>query len=522
MKHTYIIAGLLSLIIVMTAAGGVLAGGSAKAKIGYVVLDETGNLGVNSETYNLYEGGAFSLEDFRYLTKSGVNLTADLKNITLNNRNLSAAIYKPGLFSLSAYNNQYRRTYDYDGRYFTRRRSTGATASISPTQHFRLFGDFSQTDRYGDTYSIISPTSDTVISANDYSQTEFSVGAEGYFTQGSGRIEYRHYSFTDNSQFLSRNADLFSASVSAPMPRHDWINLAGGYNYRQDKLDTPAIDLTTHQGWGATKMYLPYRLIFDYRILFARTKQGSDGVETDNAVNTVTISHNWPAYGGLRVGYENRISDDLTNRTVSDGFLASGWFRYRTHFSATARMSTRSRNVKTGVTLLGDEDYTRYQISGTYRQDKWGDLTLGYQGRQRTNDNIGTRVDYRAATAALNLKREEYGTLSVTYSYYLGKFDNRSLNTADRFEFSDHVVTGLLIPREYKKTQVELGGTYYRSRRRVDIEKFGVTVAAAYHFPMASTLEVRYQAVNYDDFLVSNQYYTGNIVTINMIKGFAF
>jgi len=522
MKYRYIAAGILGLMAIISISDNAWADGSGRAKIGYVILDETGNLGVNQETYNLYEGAAFSLEDFRYLTPNGLNFTADLKNITLNNRNLTATASKPGLFSLTAYNNQYRRTYDFDGRYFTRRQSTGANASFAPNAHFKLFGGFSQSAKHGDDYSLLSPVNDTIIAAVDYTQTEFSAGAESYFTQGSGRVEYRHFSFTDNAGSISRNADQLSLAASAPVPRYDWITLAGGYNYRQDKLDGSAAELTTHQGWGATKVYLPYRLIFDYRILFARTRQTSNGTETDNAVNTATISHTWPKYGGLRIGYENRISDDLVDRAVSNGFLASGWFRYNDHFSARARTSTRSKNIKTGATLLGDEDYTRYQISGTYRQEKWGDLTLGYQGRQRTNDNIGTRVDYKAATAALNLTREDYGTLSVTYSYYLGKFENRTPALADHFEFSDHVVTGFISPREYKNIQLELGGTYYRSRRRVDLEKFGVTIAAAYHFPQAYSLEVRYQAVNYDDFLVSNQYYTGNIVTINIIKGFAF
>ena len=39
--------------------------GTGKVKLGYTFVDEEGNLGVNQETYNQYEGTAVSLMDWR-------------------------------------------------------------------------------------------------------------------------------------------------------------------------------------------------------------------------------------------------------------------------------------------------------------------------------------------------------------------------------------------------------------------------------------------------------------------------
>jgi len=84
--------------VVCLAAFSFAAGGSGTVKAGYVLTDEDGHRGVNQETFNTYEGFAISVENFKYLFDNGINLNANLRKVTLNNRNLYAAIGKPGLF----------------------------------------------------------------------------------------------------------------------------------------------------------------------------------------------------------------------------------------------------------------------------------------------------------------------------------------------------------------------------------------------------------------------------------------
>lgn len=507
--------------IILLIGTEAIAGGSGRARIGYVFLDEEGNLGVNQETFNTYEGPSISLDNFRYLTHGGLNLFADLQNITLNNRNLRAGISKPGRFAVSLYHNQYRRTYSFDGGRYTRRSVAGGQFECMPLKYFHFFGGFDRTKKHGRQTALYEFRADTVVLGTDYTQSAFNIGAQTVLAGGMVRLEYRTFDFSDNFAVGGdRQARQFTATAFMPVPRYSRVTVSAGYIHRRDQHDWSHTELTTHTGWGGARALLPLGLSLDGRFLFARTKQSVQNVETDNVVTTMAAGRAWPKYGGIRIGYENRISDDLTNRTVANALMASGWARINDRLSARGRVSTRLKEVKTGATLLGDEDVTRFQISARYQDTLYGDMTLRYQGRVRTNDDIDTRVEYTAATAELNLVRREYGRLTVTYSYYLGQFSNRAAARPDNFEFSDHVVTGKIETITWRKVQGMLGGTYYRSRRDHNTEKFGLSCGIRYDLPSQFQVEAMYDGVNYDDFLVNDRYYTGNIVTMNVIKGF--
>jgi hypothetical protein len=507
--------------VFLMAGSAALAGGGGQARIGYVFLDEDGNLGVNQETFNTYEGPSLSLDDFRYLTGNGFNISADLQNITLNNRNLRAGVFKPGLFTASVYNNQYRRTYSFDGGKFTRRNVVGGQFECMPRKYLHFFSGFDLTKKHGDRTALYEFRNDTIVTGTDYTQSSYDFGAQTFWAGGTLRLEYRAFDFNDDFNVGGdRDARQFTATAFMPVPRYDRVTVSGGYDYRRDRHDGSNTELTTNMGWGGARALLPLGWSLDGRFLFARTKHSLGSVETDNVVTTVAAGRTWPRYGGVRIGYENRISDDLVDRTVANGGMAAGWVKVNDKLSARGRFSTRLKTVKTGSTLLGDEDVTRFQVSVRYQDTLYGDLSLRYQGRIRSNDDIDTRVEYNAFTAALNTARVRYGTLAVTYSFYLGTFENRSAPSTDKFEFSDHVVTGTLQTATWRKTRGTIGGTYYRSRRDCDVEKFGLLFGLRHDLPSDVHLDVVYQAVNYDDFLVSNRYYTGNIVTVNVTKGF--
>ena len=91
-----LVYGLMVGAILLVITGTALAGeGFGRVKLGYVGTDEEGNLGVNQQTFNTYEGFAVSLEDFRYTDDHGFGFAADLKNLSLNNRSLYLSSYKP-------------------------------------------------------------------------------------------------------------------------------------------------------------------------------------------------------------------------------------------------------------------------------------------------------------------------------------------------------------------------------------------------------------------------------------------
>ena len=180
----------------------------------------------------------------------------------------------------------------------------------------------------------------------------------------------------------------------------------------------------------------------------------------------------------------------------------------------------RQKEISDGQTLLGEEEYTRFELTAHYYGMTWFDITGKYLSRLRTNDDIDTEVDYDGFNNQLNLKSKDYGQLTFIYAYYRGRFENNSVTDPQAYEFSDHTITGMITPREYLGLQVSFGGTYYRSYRDRDTEKFNLRLGALYKLPRDYEMEVVYRVYNHDDFHVNDRYYTGNIVDFNLIKNF--
>ncbi len=517
-RYRCIIIVILVLMVAVTTAFASGTGGG-KIDFGYRYIDEDGNRSVNQETYNTYEGFGVSLEDWSFLFDNGISIRANLTNITLNNRNLSASIDKPGLFSFNIRNNQYRRIYSSTGNHFTRRRTTESNFRVQPDKHVTFFGGYGITEKRGDNlYALVSPF-DTVLYTTDYLQTNSNLGIQVRSKYGYLKTEYRYYSLDDRMNGdRDRQANNISINGSIRLPDYDWLLLSGGYYYRQDKIDAQSVKLTTNRLWAGSKVYLTRTLVFNYQFIFARTEHIGTGVETDNWQNTFTLGHTWKNIGGLRIGYENRISDDLTNRTVSSGLLVSGWYNYKQRFSAKMRVSTRGRDVKSGTVLTGNESNTRHRIVLTYYQPEWGNLSFTWKNQIRENEDISSRVDYNVASVQLTIKRSKYGRATVLYSYYVGEYENHSNQTG--YEFSDNTVTGMLYPSEWKNLEVGFGGTYYRSRRDQDIEKFSLKFSALYSFSDLYHIQATYDIYNFDNYLTLGNYYTSNILTIHFIRDF--
>ena len=522
MKHKYTalaIFALLAAIIVPTVDA--VNSGSGSVKFGYTFLDDEGSRAVNQETFNTYEGLGLSLKQWRYDWDSGMRFKADLTNITLNNRNLRMSIGKPGRFGVAVTNNQYRRAYDSSGNDFTRRRATNVQANYQPNRYIKINAGYGLTEKHGADFFVLPALSDTVSRSADWSQKMYTAGAQIGDRHGFFKVDYRRFDFTDNTPAaLNRQADQINLQASSTVPRLRWAYVSGGLNYRKDKFDHTATELTTSQYWGGTNLYVLPTLVIDYRLIYAITKRNIPAQTVDNVQNTVTLGKAWSHWGGARVGYENRVSDDFVNRTKSDGFLANAWARPIADLYVSGGLATRKADVTDGVTLMGDENRTSHSLMARYTKSNWGDVSARWEGRVRRNDDLNSRVSYNALSPELNLTRPNLGRLTVTYSYYVGKFENRSDTTS--YEFADHVVTGHIYPVTVRNVTVDFGGTYYRSKRNQDIEKFNVDFGAAYSFPKGYRFEVRYNAYNFDDFLVMDKFYTANIVEISLIKDVQF
>lgn len=508
------------------AAASSAADGTASVKFGYVFVSDTGSLNLNQETFNTYQGFGLSLQNLRYDFGNGLTLGADLRNITLNNRDLRALLRKPGRFSLAVTNSQYRRVYSEGGGDFTRRARTGAQASYQLSRYFKFNGGFDLNDEHGTDVSIVSTATDTVISSADYAQTSYNVGTQIGDRYGVIRLDYRHYLLNDRTaRDIDHKGDNFVSSISSSIPGCKELFVAGGYAYRKDAYSQLTPTLRTNEVWGALKASLPQEILAEYRLVYDMTKHSAplrrDSVqEYDNITHTAMIGKTFKRFGGLQVGYESRIADDFTNKTSSNGYIFNGWLRPTPNWYLSARLTTRKKDVSEGSVLTGVQSGTRSQATVSYTDTAWGNASVKWQSSVRKNDDILSKVTYQSINPNLEFKLRKYGRLVVSYSYYTGKFDD--LSDSVSYEFQDHIITGTIYLPTYKNFTADVGGTYYRSKKSQDLEKSHLNFGLMYTFLKEYHVEARYNVFNYDNFLLNNSYYTGNIVEVNLIKDISF
>ena len=517
MKNHKIIVVFIFLLCLSGMAGAVNNGG--EVKLGYVFIDEEGNQSVNQPTFNYYPGFLLSLEKFHYNFTNGMRVRADLKNLTLNNRNLSLGLGKAGLFGIDISNNQYRRVYDFDGNSFTRRRQTGGSLWFFPHRYLKLFGGGSFSNLAGSITDLFNPDGPGAVKNMDYGLKTYHAGMRFNFRGKMLQAEYRTSEYTDNKN-ADRGQKRSNIKLDAllPVPKYEWIVLTGGFRHFETKYSTTEFKISSNRAWGGATAALSRNFSANYNLIFDRTGSDSDIIATDNLAHTIYLTGISPGHAGLTVGYQNDINDDFADEVRANSYYASGWFTPNSHFEFRGEFGTRAEKVEDGWRLVGNEDRNRLKISGKYFYAAHGSLSLKYENKQRDNDQLGTSADFNRFAADATLKLTKYGEFSGGYSYSTGDYKDLE----QEFEFNDHVLYGDITLREYHRLRAGFGATYYRSKRDIDVESFMLHFMASLRFAENHHLEVVYNVHNFDDFLVTDRYYTANIVEINLIKELSF
>lgn len=513
---------LLAIAIILVAgisSFAFAAAGSGDVKVGYVYLDEEGNQSSYHPTFNLYEGPTISLDGFRYRFDSGILLRADLNNIILNNRDLHASVAKPGLFDLRASHNQFRRIYNFDGTSFTRRHNEGVQLSVTPIQYLKLFGGYAMMGRTGTSTDLFDPTPVDRTVDIDYERSYYNAGAQINYKGSMVQGEYRGDNFTDNNDenFDQTRKEYRFNSVLA-CPRFDWFTLIGGFRHFETEFDNTGFGISNNRGYGGGTLALPKNVSLKYIGILDRTSSDSDFVATDNMTHAGYASWERPQLVGFTVGYQYDVNDDFEDEIRNNSVFFSAFARPGKGFDLRGDYGTRKEEIEDGVRLLGNEDRSRVRFSVKYRNEKFGTLAFKMNSLIRKNEAIGSKVDmYRyAVDAGLNVGK--YGHAAIGYAHSDGKFENR----VENFEFQDHLVFGDVTTNEYKGITLGMGAQYYRSKRDLDVEHFNITAKAAYSFMKDYRLEAKYSAYNFDDFLVMDEYFTANVVELNLIRGLSF
>ncbi len=493
--------------------------GRGKIKIGYTLVDEEGNRAVNHSTFNQYEGFTLSLEKFHYSLKNGIRFSADLKRMTLNNRNLYFGVEKPGLFGLRINNNQYRRVYNFEGNSFIRRHSTSGNVWVYPHRYVKIFGSGSFIGRSGSVMELFNIVDAATPTAVDYEQKQASGGFQVNYRGRVLRAEYGGINYINHEDnYLDQSRRWFKIRGFGAVPQYEWVLLHGGFMNYRTWYKHKNIEIQSNKGWGGSTVNLPMNFAVSYNFIFERTTSDSDKVGTDNIAHTFYASHLWPRFAGITVGYQNDVSDDFEDIVKSNSYYLSGWLKPQTHLELRSEYGFRAEKVDEGSRLVGDEDRNRFMISVRCHKPQRGSGRLKYEIKQRKNDQLGSDVDFRRLTFDGTKTIGEYADLSVGYSYSIGEYTNRE----QQFEFRDHLLYGDVMSQEHYNTRGGVGVVYYRSKRDTDVESISLRFSGRYRFQDNYYFEIKYNAHNFDNFLVNDEYYTANIVEFYLIKDLSF
>lgn len=487
------------------------------AKVGYVYLDQEGNQAMNQPTYNLYEGGVLSLENFRYTWDNGLRLFGDFDNVTMNNRNMVLGLQKSGHGGATFRHNKYRRVYSFDGERYTRREQTSGQLWVHPMKHVKVFGGYGLTRKAGQMLDLLDPES---INEVDYSQSYYNAGAEFTYNRSRLEVEYRGSSYGDDiDELRDRDTRRLRASAVTPVPRYENLLLNAGFQNYQGTMVNRDDTLTANTAWLGARWFYGDGYTVRYSFVIDRARRTGDVVATDNVVNAIYAGKTWRQQGGVQVGYRYRVNDDVFDEINDNGYVFSGWINATPMLQFRAGFGSETSEVQEGSTLTGDQDRTRFWGQARYRCS-YGTLRLKGESRKTENDDIGTSADFVRFGTDLAATVEKYGSLVASYSYSDGEYEN----TDGTFTLRQHVFNGDVYSIEYMKAQIGFGGTYVRSQQDLDIESFSVRMSAMYEFMPKNKIEVIYSAHNFDDFSdvvgTYTEYYTANVVEVNLIHEF--
>lgn len=531
MKKTLILLIVSFTLLIIGTVVFAANSGSMDFSMGYTLIDDMDNPSVNQETFNYYEGFGVSIDNLMYRTDNGLNFNGNFYHTTMNNRNMTANLYKAGLFELSFFNNQYRRIYSSDGSKYTHRQTTGIKGSLQPAKNFKLHSGFKYSDRDGTAVYTYHPIYFEDVHTVNFMTASYNIGAEAFNENGRISFDYKKYISQDDAApgyMYDRKADQYNLTFNTHLPSHEEVQLFGGYISREDKMDSLAANLKTTNTWGALRYYFGDQFTFNYRFIVTSTKHKPDVITTDNTYHTASIQKAWKRIGGIRLGYEIRKSDNDIIKTTTNGFFSDAWYNYNDLWYFRGRYTKYSREMDKGYILSGDRDKSLYLFSVKYTIKNYGSMSAKIEKRIKEYNDLyqleegyrSSKADYTKASSKLTLKEKSLGKLIFAYSYYVGKFEDISNTTT--YEFSDNILSAWIIPNEIGPVAVSSGASYYRSRRDVDVEKFNYTGKIDWTFIPEHHLVAEYKLFTFDDFLVSANTYTSNIVEIKFIKNLTF
>jgi hypothetical protein len=487
-------------------------------KLGGIGIDQQyGSLASVQETYNIYDG--FNVAQVLMNGYLGPKhyFTLNLRDINLDSRKGNFLYRSPGKFRFNSNYRQTRYVFDPDRNVTSDRKVWGFNLGFKPVKAFNILGNYTYNKRDGERWSYPMDTEGSWL-GSEYDYTQQNAGVEAQWVAGrrgaAVRYDYTHFTNRMDEQ-TDRRGHLLSARFNSPCRLYDKWSHFLRFAYGKHDVVNAGVDFTllNFQYTGIVKPIQWFQ--FKYNLYLNRIDDSATAMLTDNIQNNFDADFYYK-YGRVFGGYGYEINDDDRVLTDYNTYTVGGTFDYRKRVYAKVSYANRTKTDSEKLTLLQDIETER--LRADLKLKIMDELTIGgrFVDGERTYPDINTSSKGQWTNAYLDYKLPVWFSIWGDYVYRVEEHDN----LVGTFDTNSHILTSKLTFDRVKDLYLGFGATYLRVREDLDIEKSILFFEAAYTLARLYHFEVKYNIFNYDDYVVTERYYTGNIVWFNVAYDF--
>ena len=399
--------------------------------------------------------------------KNGLRIKANLRNVNLDNRNLSFGLEKTGVFGADIRTNRFRRIYDFDGANYTERDLTSGGIWFYPNRYLKVFAKGSLNSVAGQISDLFDPGDNVIAREVDYDRSKYGVGARFKYKGGMFHAEYSTLTYEDNNDELkdqSRNRIRLIGYL--PVPGYEWVVLSGVFQKFESKYDATDFKINSTTAKGSIAANFTPELNLNYVTFFNRAGSDSAFVDTDNVAHLIYASYDKPELFGFTFGYQNDVNDDFEDVVKANSYYFSGWFTPYPNYEFRLEHGLRNEEVEEGFRLTGNDERNRLKIYGKYKLSEKGSIKIGFESKERENEQLESQAEFSKYFAEAGCSGSDYFVFYGGYSYSKGDYEN----TVSTFEFSSQQVYLNLNSNEYNNLTGGFGLTYFRNKLDLDSE----------------------------------------------------
>jgi hypothetical protein len=522
-KRVFIILTLMA-FAATTAAYAQDSQWKGRLRLGGIYKDETGDRSAMQETYNIHDGFNVSSVylDGRFSPKSYLKL--DLTDFSLDNRRGYLEYRNPGLFRVYSTYTQSQQVFDADRVTESERKNFFVTARVTPSSLWDIEADYRLLNRTGDRMGYPADSMETWLGQKyDYNHHYGRLAAQIKTDVASGTVALQGSKVADNeNDFNDREGGVVSANLFLPGLYVDRLTHVLRGSIGQSEQTTSATKFKMYTGQYTGILDLVRGLQFKYRFYASRVDDeariDAEGTSnnTDNFIHDLDLVYR-DKWGSVSGGYGWEALDDDYAVTTYNNFRGALYLRTPDNkVSGNVRYASRDKEDKEKQTLLMDTELTRIGAKVDVRP--MDDLVVGasFKSRERELNDISARAegqiigvygrwkyDYDSSLGDLETK------IWANYNYADDEYTNR---TGEGYNAESNFVTGKIGVEWERKLDLGAGVTYMEIKKDLDIEKSTLFFWAGYTFVERWEVRAKYNVYNYDDFILTDRFYTANIV----------